>query len=162
MSYYGSLIGKWGTLSGTTAQKLAAINALTVPGPSVDVSVSSVVGYLLLSGGYLPLAAFAQTAATGNTTHDTALAAAKTVMALMTIPNAPSFGMSNPGTFAAVKGMADAILAQETASPGSTGFTQAIHDGLLALCSTSTPWWQSAGYTGPFSQADLAAAGGLT
>lgn len=30
MAYYDALIAKWGTLSGTTAQKLAAINSATV------------------------------------------------------------------------------------------------------------------------------------
>ena len=52
MAYYDALIAKWATLpSGdTTAQKLAALNALTVAGPIVDVSVSAVVGYLGLNG----------------------------------------------------------------------------------------------------------------
>jgi hypothetical protein len=161
MAYYDALVTKWATLTGTTADKLAAVNAATVAGPNVDVTVPQIVGYLLLHGAYLPVAAFAQGATTGDATHDAALAAAKTLMAAITVPNAPTLGMSDPSTYAIIKGMADAVLAQETASPGSTGFTQAVHDGLLALAATTTPWWQANGYGGPFNTNDLAAAGGL-
>jgi hypothetical protein len=35
MAYYDALVTKWGTLSGTTASKLAQINALTVAGTAV-------------------------------------------------------------------------------------------------------------------------------
>jgi len=34
MAYYDALIAKWATLSGTTAQKLAAVNAATVAAPA--------------------------------------------------------------------------------------------------------------------------------
>jgi hypothetical protein len=163
MAYYDALIAEWSTLAaGTTAQKLAAINAETVAGPNIAVAVSQVVGSLLLSGGYATLSSFAAGALNSNATHDAALMAAKTLMALMTVPNSPAIDMSNPTTLAIVKGMADAILAQETAAPGGTGFTQAVHDGLLALCATSIPWWKVSGYSSPISAGDLSAAGGLT
>jgi hypothetical protein len=43
MAYYTALVAKWATLApDTTANKLAAINALTVAGPNGDVQVSSV------------------------------------------------------------------------------------------------------------------------
>jgi len=45
MAQYDALIEKWATLSGTIAQKLAALNALTTPGPIVDVPVGDVCGY---------------------------------------------------------------------------------------------------------------------
>jgi hypothetical protein len=159
MAFYDALIAAWNnatqppagvtgtglTAQMTTAQKLDAINGWTVAG-TVDVPVEAVVGNLMLSGAYLTLAAFSQGAPTGNATHDTALGAAKTLMALLTLPNVPPFGTSNSTTYAIVKGMADAILAQETATPGSTGFTQAIHDGLLALAATTIPWSQANDY----------------
>jgi hypothetical protein len=162
MTYYDALTAKWATLPGTTAQKLAAVNAAMAAGPNVDVGVSAVVGKLVLTGAYLPVAAFAQSVPTNTTTHDNALGAAKMLMAMVMSPNAPAFQMSDPTTFATVKGMMDAILAQESAAAGSTGFTQAVHDALLALCATTVPWWQSAGYSSPISQNDLVAAGGLT
>jgi hypothetical protein len=158
MAYYDALIAKWATLTGTTAQKLAAVNALTVAGPNIDVGVSAVVGKLMLLQAYLTLAAFAQGSTTGNTTHDNALGSAKMLMTMISIPNAPSFQMSDPNTFTAVKGMMDAILAQETAAAGTTGFTQTVHDALLALCATVVPWWQSAGYPRPFDSGDITAA----
>ena len=161
MSYYDALIAKLATLSGTDAEKIAAVNALTVPGPRVNVAVSSVVGQMILSGVYLKLATFAKSAPTGDPTHDTALAYAATFMALVTSPNAPEFATANPTSYAIIQGMMDAILAQETASPGSIGFTQAVHDGLLGLSATAVPWWQASvahgggGLNGSVSQNDL-------
>jgi hypothetical protein len=169
MTYYDALVAKWATLApGTTAQKLAAVNALTVAGPTVDVAVSAVVGKLILLQAYLTLAAFAQGAANSDATHDTALGSAKMLMTVISIPNAPPFQMSSPTTYATVKGMMDAILAQETAAAGSTGFTQAVHDALLALCGTTVTWCQANGYPnaqiggGGITLVDLANAGGLT
>lgn len=162
MGYYDALIAKWATLTGTNAAKLTAINAVTVAGPNIDVPVQSVVGLLMLSGAYLPMADFASGLTDNNVTHDTALGAAKMLMAILTIPNAPAFNTSNATNYTIIKGMVDAILAQETAASGTTGFTQAVHDAMIALAATTVPWWQSVGYSGQFSQADLDAAGGLS
>lgn len=163
MAYYDALKANWAVLSSqTTDAKIAELNALRVAGPNVDVQVPAVVGALMLTGAYLPLAAFAQGSANGNATHDTALFAAKMLMAMVTSPNAPAFQMSDAQIYATVKGMMDATLAQEIASPNSTGFTQAVHDALLALAATTIPWWQEGGLNGPVSGADLVAAGGLT
>jgi hypothetical protein len=165
MSYYAALVAAWATLpSGdTTAQKLAAMNAMTVAGPNVDVTPSQAVGALLLSGAYPALAAFAQTSApSGNATYAAALASAKTLIAWLTVPNAPNIGMSAPAIFAAVQGMGNAIVAQETAAPGSTGFTSVVLAGLMALAETTVPWWQANGYSSPFTASDLVAAGGLS
>lgn len=161
MAYYDALTAKWATLpsADTTAQKLAAINALAVAGPSVDVSVSSVVGVLILNGAYQTLKTFAAGSTTGVATHDAALAAAQTLINWVTIPNAPGLAMSNATVYAEVATMAAAILAQETAAAGTTGFTQGVHDALLALAATTIPWWQSAGYSSPIGSGDLQAAG---
>lgn len=48
MAYYDALITKWATLSGTTASKLAQINAITVTGAAIPMIVSSYVIYNLL------------------------------------------------------------------------------------------------------------------
>lgn len=174
MAYYTNLIAAWNSatqppagVAGTaltglsTAAKLAAVNGWTVAGPNVDVQVSAIVGVLMLGGAYLPLSAFAATAATGNQTHDSALSSAKMLMAWITVPNAPAAQMSNPTVFAQISGMAAAVLAQETASTGSTGFTQAVHDALIALSATTVPWWRANNYSSPIGTGDLSAAGGL-
>lgn len=160
MVYYDALKTKWATLTSTTTDaKLAEINDLKVPGANVDVPVSTVVGKLMLAGAYFTLEAFAGGATNGTQPHDTALIAAKMLTTIIGIPNAPGFQMSDPTTYAQVKGMMDAILAQETATPGSTGFTQSVHDTLLGLCATTVPWWQSAGYARAFDLGDVNAAG---
>lgn len=41
MAYYDALVAKWQTLSGTTIQKLAAINALTSPSPQLAILTST-------------------------------------------------------------------------------------------------------------------------
>lgn len=156
---YQALAAQWATLTGTTAEKLAAVNAMTVADGHVDVDISSIVGTLMLSGAYLPLVAFSQTAANSVAVHDQALIAAKMLVACITIPNAPSFGMSDPTKYATIKGLLDAILAQETALAGSTGITQAVHDQLLALADRVKPWWAANGYTSAFNDNDIAIAG---
>ena len=167
MSYYDALKVKWATLSGSTADKLAAVNAATVAGPAQDVTVEAVAGQLLLNGVYPTLAAFAAGAASGNATHDAALQSAKVLMAWVTVPNAPSIKMSDPTVYATVAGMAAAIVAQETASPGSAGFTATFSAKLLGLAATTLPWATApvsiggGGLGGPVSQNDLDAAGGL-
>jgi hypothetical protein len=157
---YDPLIALWATLpsADTTAQKLAAVNAMTVAGPNVDVTTSQVVSVLLLAGAYPTLAAFAA----GTTGAASALSAAKTLMDWVTVPNAPLVQMSNPTVFAEVQQLGNAVVAQETASPGSTGFTQTVLNDLLALAATTVPWWQANGLTSAVSPSDLTAAGGLT
>jgi len=167
MGYYDALVAKWSTLTGTTSEKLDAVNALTVPGPNVDVQISAVVGVMALSGAYLSVSAFAQGSSNGSPTHDAALSYAKLFISILTMPNAPSFAMSDPTDNAVITGMMDAILAQETAVPGSTGFTQAIRDKLIALSATSLPWWKASvadgggGLSSTVSVDDLIEAGGL-
>src|SRR6185437_12185827 len=149
----------WPSLSGSTSDKIAQVNAMTVAGPNADVSISQVAGFLLLRGIYPTIAAFAQGSTNGNATHDGALTAAKTFMAWIGLPGAPPVHMGQSDVYAAVTAMGNAMVAQETASPGSTGFTQAILDGLLALAQTTQPWWQANGFTGPVTALDAANAG---
>jgi hypothetical protein len=157
MVNYALLIAIWPSLTGTTAQKLATLNAMTA-GIRVDVTVPQVVGYLLLQGIFPTLQAFAN----GTTGQAAALQAAKTLMAWLSIPNAPNIQLSNPTVLATVQTMGNAIVAQETATPGSTGFTQTVLNGLIALSEETVPWWQANGFTLPITLNDLYAAGGLT
>lgn len=162
MAYYTALITEWNTLSGTTDVKISLVNGAIIPGPNKDITIPSLVGYLLLSGAYLPLSAFSNTAQNGNITHDIALNAAKTLMAIITVPYTPTLQTSLPAVYTTISTLSASILANEIATPGSIGFTQAVHDGLLALAATTVPWWEANGYSGPISYGDLAAAGGLT
>jgi hypothetical protein len=150
----------WPSLSGaTTTDKLATLNAMTVAGPAVDVSIQQVMGFLLINGIYPTIAAFAGTTANSTQPHDGALQAAKTFMAWIELQNAPPVHMSQSSVVDAVTQMGNAMVAQETASPGSTGFTQAILNELLALGQTTQPWWQANGFSGPVTSADAASAG---
>lgn len=149
----------WAGLSGSSDSKLAQVNAMTVAGPNVDVSIQQVAGYLLLQGIYPTIATFAETSPNSTQPHDGALTAAKTFTAWIALPNPPPVHMSQPDVFTAVNQLGNAMMAQETASPGSTGFTQAILTGLLALGETTMPWWQANGFHGPVTGADVAAAG---
>jgi len=147
----------WPSLTGsTTSAKIAQVNAMTVAGPNVDVSISQVAGFLLLQGIYPTIASFAQGSTNGNAAHDGALMAAKTFMAWVALPSVPSVHMGLSDVYTAVTAMGNAMVAQETASPGSTGFTQAILNGLLALAQTTQPWWQANGFSGPVTALDAA------
>jgi hypothetical protein len=164
MAYYDALVAKWATLSGTTAQKLAAINALTVAGPIVDVRVSAVVGYLGVNAKMSGLQSYAANAVAGqNGATTTSVIAARELVAIMNCPNAPAFQMSNPTIYAAMETMLEALVADST-----SGITAGDQAALLALAATSIPWWSApvaqggGGLSGPISEADLEAAGGLS
>jgi len=159
MAYYDALAAKWATLSGSTDEKLAAINAEMVAGPRVDVQISSVMGELMLSGAFLPLASFAGGNPTGDSAHDNALFAAKMLMTLVTSPNAPAFNLADSGRYATITGMLNAIVSYEAAHPGATGMTANEEAALLALSATTLPWWQSVGYSSPIGIGDLESAG---
>jgi hypothetical protein len=140
-----------------TLARLATLNARTVPGPGRDVPCVEVFALLATSGAYLTLQAFAAGSYTGDATHDHALVAAKLLTATLNNPNTPTFRMTDPGTNAAMARSLGALLAQETAVPGSTGITQEVHDSLMALDATTIPWWKSVGYSSPISPSDLEA-----
>jgi hypothetical protein len=146
----------WPSLSGSTSDKIAQVNAMTVAGPNVDVAIPQVAGYLLLQGIYPTVVAFAAGTTNGNPVHDGALVALKTFVAWLSIPNAPPVHFSDPVVYAQITAFAGAVMAQESVSPGSTGFTQAVHDGLLALGQTTQPWWQANGFYAPVTAADAA------
>jgi hypothetical protein len=160
MAYYDALVAQWATLPAgdTTAQKLAAINAMTVAGPNVDVKVSAVVGYLGVNAKMSGLQKYAATAVagTGNATAESVMAANELV-AIMNCPNAPDFQMSNTAVYAAMAGMLAALV-----SDSASGITSSDQAALLALAATTTPWWKSNGYSSPFNSNDLVAAGNLT
>lgn len=165
MAYYTALAVAWsaGTvpsgvtgnaLTGlSTANKLAAINAWTVPGPNMDVGAGQVLGYLALQGKWTPLQTYAST----GTGQATAILAAKELVALLSSPAFSTFQMSISAVYMAVAG----FLAALAADSGS-GILTADVNALLSLAATTTLWWSSIGLTSPISSSDLAAAGGLS
>lgn len=154
MAYYDALVAKWATLTGTTAEKLAAVNALTVAGPNIDVPASEVIGYLALNGKLSALQAYAASPPSGATAG--AVTAAKELIALFSLPTFATFQMSNSIVYGGVSQFLGAL-----ASDPASGVTSQDEASLLAMAATALPWWQSAGYTSPINENDLAAAGGL-
>lgn len=135
MAYYDALITEWATLTGTTAQKLAAINVLTVTGqvPTLTFVTGSQLFNCLVWGEFNALTAAQQT----------------TLMQLCAIPGQLEGGSASP------------FVAPFFGSLGSKMPTTIAN--LVALAqAVVTPWWQANSYSSPISQSDLAAAGGLT
>ena len=143
----------------TTAQKLAAINAWTMAGPTADVQPSQVVAYLALNGR---LAALLKYAATPPGTA-AGLAAANLAAVLAMGTNAPVFNTSQANVYAAIEAMLNALI-----SDASSGLIADDASNLLALAQTRIPWWQAsvaaggAGLTSLITSDDLVAAGDLT
>jgi hypothetical protein len=137
MAYYTALINEWPSLTGTTAQKLATLNAMTVTG-SVPTS-------FYVTG--------AQVLNCINWTEFAALTAQQQSNLLMLCANpGPLLGGSGNTSFL-VDGM---ILAYFNHSGATV-------TALTALAqATVQPWWQANGYPGPFNNNDLIAAGGLS
>jgi hypothetical protein len=154
MAYYDALVARWATLAGTTAEKLAAINALTIAGPMTDVTVAAVVATLALSGKLAGLQAYAQSPPSNANAE--ALVAARELVALLSSPNAPPFRMSDPTVYATIQNFLAALVADAATGIGATD-----EAALLSLAATTVPWWKANGYASPISQGDLDAAGGL-
>ena len=142
MSYYTALINEWSTIttanpSFTTAQKLAAVNALTVTG-AVPTSLSATGAQVLNCINWAEFAAL------------TAQQQSNLLM-LCAIPGSMLGGSGN--TAFMVDGMILAYFSH-------TGPTIAA---LTALAQASVqPWWQANGYTSAIGPNDLVAAGNLT
>jgi hypothetical protein len=138
MAYYTALINQWALLTpGTTAAKLAQINAMTVTGAiptTLNVTGNQILNCI-------------------NWTEFAALTAAQqqNLLLLCACPGQLLGGSAN--TTHLTDGM---ILAYFNVA----GATVA---NLTALAQAAVqPWWQVNGYTSPIGPGDLVAAGGLT
>lgn len=143
MGHYDALIAKWATLSGTTAGKLAAINALTVPGTPQLVPVWKVVTYLRENGLWLCIKAStapgAQTAVDYNADQ-----------------RVENIDVTLPATQAMLANLIEnSLVSAEQAA------------AITAMAQTSLPWWSTpidhggGGLSSPVTEADLVNAGGL-
>lgn len=138
MAYYDALITKWATLTpGTTAQKLAQLNASTVTG-SVPTNFYIAGNQILNCINYAEFKAL--TAQQQNN-----------LLALCRVQGNILGGSVN------VAFMAPGMIIDYFSLAGPTVAA------LTALSqATSQPWWQSSNYLAPINANDLAAAGGLT
>lgn len=134
MAYYDALITKWGTLSGTTAQKLTAINTATVASAQPAIlSVNAIIN-AIASADFLTLTALQ-------------LQQMAFLMAGSTSVNA------SPGT--TIRAVFQSVFSGKAT-------TLANLSALVAPFDNATiPWWQSNGYSSPIGSGDLTAAGGL-
>lgn len=160
MAYYDALVAKWATLTGTTAQKLAAINAATVttatPNQPFPLSAAANVAKTSPNFSWARITQRAQAVAAlpPATATDGAILAARTVVA--TDPGQ----MIDPGLPAAWGAWQAGIGALEAVGDLSAADVAAIT--ALTTVTTSQPWWQANGYTSPVGPNDLVAAGNLT
>jgi uncharacterized protein (DUF2235 family) len=142
MAYYTALIAKWATLTpGTTAAKLAQINAITVTG--------SVPATFFIDGTSVLNCI--------NWTEFAALTSAQQTM-ILSVCAAPGQLLGGAGTF-----LGSMFVATFTNLSGPTIVA------LTALAKAQVqPWWQATvaqgggGLSSPVSVGDLTAAGGLT
>lgn len=140
MAYYDALIAKWSTAtSGTTQQKLDAINALTVPGPNAPVPVLQVMTYLRTNNLWMAIKA-------AVTTSQGAAAAVD----YNSDPRVQTLDVS----LAIVQGMLADLVTHSLLS-------QAQSDAIVAMGTPPIPWWQANGYGEPIGVGFLNNAGGL-
>ena len=135
MAYYTALINEWPNLTpGTTAQKLAQINAMTVTG-SVPTTI-----YVTADQIFNCI----------NWTEFAALTAQQqsNLLAMLHTPGQLLGGSAN--TSRLLDGMLLAYF--NVAGPTIANLTALAQ-------ATVTPWWQANGYPGPFNNNDLIAAG---
>lgn len=137
MAYYDALKTQWALLSGTTAQKLAAINAMTVAG--------SIPASMYFTGSQLTNCI--------NWAEFAVLTAQQQQNLLLLCANGGQLlGGSNNVSFLPV-GMILAYFSH--AGPTVIALTALAQ-------ATVTPWWQANGYSAAFNSNDLVAAGNLT
>lgn len=155
MAYYTALTVEWATLTGTTLQKLTAINALTVSGAAQDVPASALVGYLALQAKLGTFKAYAASPPSGASLI--AVTAAQELFAVLAMPCFSTFQTSVPEVLSALSAWINAC-----ASDDNTGITAADVTNILSLAATQVPWWQANGYPRPLDSGDLILAGDLT
>lgn len=143
MAYYDALVTKWGTLSGTTAAKLTAVNALTVQIAANGKAIlppSKIINAIV----FADLVALTQL----QISQLTLLLQDQNVDASVNTP---------------IRLGIQALFSGKTTTLANLGALVAPFDAPVTI-----PWWQATvaqgggGLSGPVSQPDLTAAGGLT
>ena len=151
MGDLAALQAVWPTLNpGTTAQKLAQLNTMLIPGPPRDISIASLETFLIAHNILNPITAYAT-----NGTNPNALIGCNYLIAMMAASN-PIIHTSIPANFAAVQQLGAGLLADP-----ATGVTNEMLAQLIGMISPPTPWWQVNGFTTGVTVTDLIAAGNL-
>ena len=151
---YAALATLWGTLSGTTAQKLAAVNAATSPGPPQDILVSTLVNGLGAGNKMTGLTNFI---ANPGGASAAAIEAATYLLLLVQGADGPTLPTGTPSFYAQMQTWMAALVVYSA----QTGITQANSNGFFAMMATTVPWWSANGFSGPVQVLDLVAAGNL-
>lgn len=141
MAYYDGLVAKWGTLSGTTAAKLTAINALTVAGAATPMVIPTYRIYNVIVASEFT----ALSAANQQLVRD--------ILGMGTVD-------ASPGT--SVRARITALFPSGTATFTALSALAATYD------SPQIPWWKATVAQGggalnePVGRGDLINAGNLT
>ena len=152
MGNLAALQATWATLSGTTAQKLASINALMVPGPPQDTTITALQTLLTANNLIAPITAYI---ARGPNAVQTALIACNYLIAILAATD-QTIHTSMPANFAAVQQLGQGLL-----SDPATGVTPQALQAMMALIQPSATWWSVNGFSGPITITELIAAGNL-
>lgn len=141
MAYYDALVTKWGTLSGTTAAKLAAINALTVAVPQPAIIAVDKIKNAIVAADL------------GTLTTNQLLLLQLYLLGAGTVDASPN---------TTIRTGLQALFAGKTTTLANLTTLVAPYDN------ATIPWWQATiaqgggGLSSAISANDLAAAGGLT
>ena len=147
-----ALKATWTTLTGTTAQKLVTLNAMTVPGSPQDITVTALNSFLTTNNILTPVTAYASR---GPNAVQPALIACNYLVAILAATD-PTIHTSVPENFAAIQQLGQGLLADP-----ATGVTPTLLAAMMAMVTPSATWWSVNGFSGPITITDLIAAGNL-
>lgn len=147
-----ALASTWsGLANGSTSTKLTAINALLISGPTVDIDLGIVQGFLKNNGKMPGLLAFVNN--TPSSPNPLALQAANYLLAILSGSDGPLLKTaSTPGLLA---------ILDNLSADARTGITAGNVTAFNNVCTPKVPWWQANGFDGPIDISDLIAAGNL-
>lgn len=141
MAYYSALQSKWATLTGTTAAKLVAVNALTVTAAQPAILQPSAIVDAIASADFLTLTALQ-------------------LQQMSFLLSGSSTVDASPST--TIRAVFQSIFSGKTTTLANLSALVSPYDN------ATIPWWQATvaqgggGLSSPVSANDLAAAGGLT
>jgi hypothetical protein len=133
---------------------LAQLNAMTVPGPVVDIPVHGFESYLAVAGVLLAVENWLDAHPPGpHPTPPTATQIAmREMLRVVASPHSGMLGVSNPIVMTDVKNILNSIQAAGVMT------TQQVND-IIAMSATTVSWWHANGYPAPINDSDLKAAG---
>jgi hypothetical protein len=140
----------WPTLTGSTAQKLSALNVTMVPGTPQDITIAALENFLITNNLLNPVTTYVS-----KGTNQLALIGCNYLLALLASPS-PVLATSQPANFLAIQQLGSGLLADP-----ATGVTAAHLSQMIGMIAPSVPWWQANGFSAAVSVTDLIAAGDL-